>query len=359
VNTARLAPTGRGPWAWLFLLALCLPGCFFRDDVEQVGDSFRTLVTRSQPDDLGQVGDFALTERGGRTVRRSDLAGKVWVASFIFTRCGSSCPVITRNMAWLQDQLAAYPDVRLVTITVDPAYDTPEVLREYADRHGADPGRWLFLTGPPDDVYRLIRQDFHLYAEPTEGPARTPGNEVAHYSKIALVDGRGRIRAYAEGARPDELPAFLRRVRVLAWQYRLPAVNAVLNGTSAVLLALGYLLVRRRRLTLHKAVMLTALVVSGVFLASYLYYHFAVRGGEPTRFQGPDAVRAVYLAVLLSHTLLAVVVAPLALFTTYQGLRDRLARHVKVARWTLPLWLYVSVTGVVIYWMLYRLYPSG
>ncbi len=337
MNTARLAPTGRGPWAWLFLLTLCLPGC-------------------SPPDDLGQVGDFALTERDGRTVRRSDLAGKVWVASFIFTRCGSACPVVTRNMAWLQDHLAAYPDVRLVTVTVDPAYDTPEVLREYADRHGAERERWLFLTGPPDDVYRLIRQDFHLYAEPTEGAARTPGNEVAHFSKIALVDGRGRIRAYAEGARPDELPALLRQVRVLAWQYRLPAVNAVLNGTSAVLLALGYVLVRRRRLTLHKAVMLTALTVSGVFLASYLYYHFAVRGGEPTRFQGPDAVRAVYLAVLLSHTIL---VAPLALFTTYQGLRDRLARHVQVARWTLPLWLYVSVTGVVIYWMLYRLYPSG
>jgi uncharacterized membrane protein YozB (DUF420 family) len=104
--------------------------------------------------------------------------------------------------------------------------------------------------------------------------------------------------------------------------------------------------------------MLAALGVSALFLLSYLYYHFVVKGGQPTPFTGPTAVRRLYLAVLLSHTVLAVVVAPLALYTAYQGLRNRLARHVKVARWTLPIWLYVSVTGVVVYWMLYHLYPS-
>jgi putative membrane protein len=109
--------------------------------------------------------------------------------------------------------------------------------------------------------------------------------------------------------------------------------------------------------------MLTALAVSALFLASYLYYHFAVKHGEPTRFSSrapnaPDWVSYLYTVILLTHTVLAALVAPLALYTAYQGLRGRLARHVKVARWTLPIWLYVSITGVVVYWMLYRLYAS-
>jgi uncharacterized membrane protein YozB (DUF420 family) len=142
----------------------------------------------------------------------------------------------------------------------------------------------------------------------------------------------------------------------------LPSINAALNATSAVLLIVGYLAIRTRRVALHKACMLSALGVSVVFLASYLYYHFAVKSGQPTYFRdrAPDAphwVGLLYMAILLTHTVLAAVVAPLALFTVWQGLRDNLPRHIRVARWTLPIWLYVSVTGVVVYWMLYRLYP--
>jgi uncharacterized membrane protein YozB (DUF420 family) len=143
----------------------------------------------------------------------------------------------------------------------------------------------------------------------------------------------------------------------------LPTVNAILNATSAVLLTAGYAAIRSRKVTLHKACMLAALAVSAVFLASYLYYHFAVKHGQPTRFaqrapEAPDWIGHLYMGVLLSHTVLATVVAPLALYTSYLALRDRLVRHVRVARWTLPIWLYVSVTGVVVYWMLYRLYPG-
>jgi uncharacterized membrane protein YozB (DUF420 family) len=142
----------------------------------------------------------------------------------------------------------------------------------------------------------------------------------------------------------------------------LPTVNAVLNGTSAVLLVLGYSAIRGRRVRLHKALMLTALGVSTAFLASYLFYHFGVIRGQHTSFrervpQAPDWVAQSYGAILVSHIVLAGVVVPLALVTAYLGLRNRLARHVRLARWTLPLWLYVSVTGVVVYWMLYRLYP--
>jgi uncharacterized membrane protein YozB (DUF420 family) len=143
----------------------------------------------------------------------------------------------------------------------------------------------------------------------------------------------------------------------------LPAVNACLNATSALLLVLGYVAIRRRRVTVHKTCMVAALVVSALFLASYLFYHIAVRHGEATRFadrwpQAPDWVRYLYYAVLTSHTLLAVPTAPLAFITAYLGWRERFGRHVRLARWTLPVWLYVSVTGVVVYWMLYRLYPS-
>jgi len=138
----------------------------------------------------------------------------------------------------------------------------------------------------------------------------------------------------------------------------LPALNAFLNGTSAVLLTSGYVAVRRRWLTAHAVFMLAALGVSVVFLGCYLYYHFVVRGGRPTAFTGRGWVRPAYFALLLSHTVLAALVPPLALLSAYWGLRGRLASHVRLARWTLPLWLYVSVTGVVVYWLLYQVYPA-
>lgn len=325
--------------------------------------SFLVLVlsgcSASSDDLLGTVNDFTLTERSGRAITRGDLAGKVWVAAFTFTRCGTSCPRITHSLARLQQALFSLGEVRFVTISVDPDYDTPEVLRRYAESFGANAEQWLFLTGPRDDVYRLISAEFKLHAAPAEGEARRPGNEVIHATKLAVVDPQGRIRGYYDGLDEADLTKLTRHVRLLVWQYRLPGVNALLNATSGLLLLLGYAAVRTRRIPLHKGCMLAALLVSALFLASYLYYHVAVRGGEPTRFRGPDTARLVYLAVLLSHTILAVVVAPLALFTAYQGLRANLVRHVKVARWTLPLWLYVSATGVIVYVMLYRLYPPG
>jgi len=140
-------------------------------------------------------------------------------------------------------------------------------------------------------------------------------------------------------------------------KFLLPAVNAVLNGLCAVLLVLGYAAIRLRRETLHKICMLSALFVSIIFLTSYLYFHFVVLDGRPTLFRGEGWIRPVYFAILGTHTVLAALVAPLALYVAYQGLRDHRPRHVKVAHWTLPIWLYVSVTGVVVYLMLYQLYP--
>ena len=110
---------------------------------------------------------------------------------------------------------------------------------------------------------------------------------------------------------------------------------------------------------MHKACMLVALTVSATFLASYLYYHIVVRNWQSTHFVGPEGVRTLYLGILLTHTMLAIATAPLALFTAFLGLAGRIARHKSLARWTLPMWLYVSVTGVLVYWMLYHLYPAG
>jgi len=130
----------------------------------------------------------------------------------------------------------------------------------------------------------------------------------------------------------------------------LPAVNATLNALSAVFLSAGYLFIRSRRQLAHQRCMLAALATSTVFLASYVVYHANV-GSRPFGGQGP--VRLVYYTILVTHVVLAALVVPLALVTASRGLRQRLDAHVRIARWTLPIWLYVSVTGVVIYLMLY------
>jgi uncharacterized membrane protein YozB (DUF420 family) len=134
--------------------------------------------------------------------------------------------------------------------------------------------------------------------------------------------------------------------------HSLPTLNALLNTTCAILLVRGYLLIRQRRIEAHKRTMLAALCVSAVFLASYLIYHYNVGS---VRFQKSGAIRSLYLAILLTHTVLAAAVAPMALITVWRAWKGRLDKHRKLARITLPVWLYVSVTGVVVYLMLYHL----
>jgi uncharacterized membrane protein YozB (DUF420 family) len=134
----------------------------------------------------------------------------------------------------------------------------------------------------------------------------------------------------------------------------LPAVNAFLNGTSAMLLTIGYFFIRRGKVTSHKVCMVTAFGVSCLFLVSYLIHHYQV-GSIP--FAGQGWIRPVYFTLLISHIILAAVIVPLALTTVYRALNAQFDKHVKIARWTLPIWLYVSVTGVLVYVMLYQLYP--
>jgi uncharacterized membrane protein YozB (DUF420 family) len=133
----------------------------------------------------------------------------------------------------------------------------------------------------------------------------------------------------------------------------LPALNATLNATAATLLVIGYILIRRGRVQQHRRVMLAAFTVSTLFLISYLIYHANI-GSRP--FPGTGTIRTVYLTILLTHIVLAIVIVPMVLITLSRGLRERFDRHAAIARWTLPLWLYVSVTGVIVYVMLYRMY---
>ncbi len=132
----------------------------------------------------------------------------------------------------------------------------------------------------------------------------------------------------------------------------LPALNAALNAATALLLSAGWVMIRGRHVTAHKTCMLSAFGVSLLFLASYLYYH-AHAGVR--HFAGTGWIRPVYFAILMSHTVLAAAIVPLAVVTVALGLSSRFPRHQRVARWTLPLWLYVSLTGVAVYVLLYRL----
>lgn len=136
----------------------------------------------------------------------------------------------------------------------------------------------------------------------------------------------------------------------------LPTVNAALNATSAVFLLIAYRRIRRLEIESHRRWMLATAAVSAVFLISYLTYHAQVGS---VRFTGQGPVRALYFTILISHTLLAIANVPLVLRTLYLGLKRRDDRHRRIARWTFPIWLYVSVTGVVVYVMLYHLYPPG
>jgi uncharacterized membrane protein YozB (DUF420 family) len=136
----------------------------------------------------------------------------------------------------------------------------------------------------------------------------------------------------------------------------LPAVNASLNGLSAIFLTAGYICIRRKNKIAHRNCMIAAFVTSIFFLACYLTYHAGVR--TVTHFREPEWFRPIYLTILLTHTVLAVVIVPLILMTLWRAKKERFELHKKIARWTWPLWMYVSVTGVVVYWLLYIKFPQ-
>jgi protein SCO1/2 len=162
------------------------------------------------------VPDFTLVERAGRPISRGDLDGQPWVADFIFTRCSGMCPALSTRMAELRRRVRdAGLQARSVSFSVDPAHDTPDVLRAYAERYAADDG-WLFVTGERGALYRLIGEGFRLsVAERTPGQAGDAGELITHSDRFVLVDAVGQIRGYYHGTEPDAVMALMRDLAAL------------------------------------------------------------------------------------------------------------------------------------------------
>ncbi len=150
---------------------------------------------------LGAVPDFSFTERNGQSFGLEQLRGHVWIADFIFTNCGGTCPIMTTHMTELQSALdkAEFSQVKLVSFTVDPARDTPEVLRRFADGYGAAKDRWFFVTGPGSEMQKLAKEGFMLAAAASGG---NPDEDIIHSNRFVLVDAGGRIRKYYLGTEP-------------------------------------------------------------------------------------------------------------------------------------------------------------
>jgi putative membrane protein len=143
--------------------------------------------------------------------------------------------------------------------------------------------------------------------------------------------------------------------------YDLPAINASLNGLSAIFLTCGFIFIRQKKIVAHRNCMISAFCTSVIFLICYVIYHsyrYYVLHIGPTKFVNPEWFRPIYLTILISHTILAIVIVPMILITLSRALREKFDKHKKIARWTWPLWMYVSVTGVIVYWLLYVKFPQ-
>lgn len=173
----------------------------------------------SPPDELRKfsvVPPFSLTERSGREITNRDLDGKIWVADFVYTTCPGPCPLVTANMALLQKAVANDPHVQLVTFTVDPQTDTPAVLAKYADKYGADPNRWWFLTGPQKPLYSLIQDGFLQAVKDNRAEQPEPGQfTVTHSTYFALVDADGNVRGFYNGVGPTDNAGLLHDIKRL------------------------------------------------------------------------------------------------------------------------------------------------
>lgn len=347
----------------------------------------------------GRMVEFKLTDQLGRTVTRETLLGRPWVANFIFSSCPTHCPATLAQLHELQRRLHA-TDVRFVTITVDPATDTVAKMAELARAFGADPDRWLFLTGDLAEIHKVIVEGF-------QQPMVTNPMLLAHSLNLMHVDASGTIVGkyryhYLEGESelnllrqvllgqietPEEnrfLPREAEEVladaagtdhaapgesspnqqlpppdasvpgEASAWVHRLRTTNAMLNGLATVLLLVGLAAIKARQVGLHKRTMLLAFATSVAFLACYLTYHGALKhftgiGHKP--YTGAESLAGVYRAVLWSHIVLAAMVPVLAILTIRRGLKEQWEAHRRLAKVTFPIWMYVSVTGVLIYFL--------
>lgn len=332
-----------------------------------------------------QAPRLELTDQHGRTFDSRTMLGKVWVVDFIFTNCPGPCPIMTGNLRTLQQAIGPDDRFHLVSITCDPWRDDPATLKRYAESYGADQAQWTFLTGAFPEIQRYARELFltaenprqaaEAASQPIEGPdqAGTPaGHEgpIVHSSRIVLVGEDGRVYDWYFGTEAQDMQRLIADVRMLIKEPHpsrsaaalrlLPTVNASLNGVAAMLLLVGWRLIRRGYRSAHQRVMIAAFLTSVVFLVCYVTYHSlrqAEEGVGHTRWEVDGAIRWVYYAILISHVVLAAAVPFLAIRTLWLATAARFDAHRRLARITWPIWMYVSVTGVIVYAMLYHIQP--
>ena len=405
------------------------------DEVSDEADSRpRQSVTISFP--AKKIPEFTLQECMGEEFGLADLKGKPWVASFVFTRCVTTCPQITLAIKKLHDRLAEkHPEVILVTMTVDSDYDTAEILQRYSETFQPDRNRWKFLTGDMAAMHEMIVEGFGIYVKENIGKARLPGLEVAHSNRVVLVNPDGIPVGTFLGTKPDDMarlarilsgrkpfpepgppiqfssasggldiqlvpvnseksedgegaqtevedaesdataterssaadeqssnPSVNERLEIIErllpnWAKSLPTANALLNSTSAILLTLGWKSIRKGNQTRHRNLMISAFVVSIAFLGCYLTSHWALghyTGERGRPFAGGSTARIIYYLILWPHVALAATVPFFAIRVFQHAAAERWDKHRRLAKIAFPIWMYVSVTGVVIYGMLYH-----
>ncbi|WP_145196269.1 DUF420 domain-containing protein [Planctomycetes bacterium Poly30] len=342
-------------------------------------------------DRFGEVPEFQFEDSRGGTLSKKDLLGAPWIAVPFFLRCTGPCPSITRDIrARLHDEFQGTP-VRIVSFSIDPEIDTPEELRAYADSIEADPERWLFVRSRTEfEMHDFIRDGLMVPLQ-RNADAEDPGAAITHGTRMPVIDAEGKIAGMYELADPalgeNGLPLeesepilegryglLIARARALAgleylWPLppakgetsRIPLLNAILNGTAFVLLICGIFAIKSGAKKTHEVFMKLAFVFSAAFLGFYLYYHFKVQPiqGGPTPYHGAGALKIGYLVMLLTHIVLAVVNLPMVLRTFWLAHKEDWVRHKRLARWTFPIWAYVSLTGVLVYLMLYPLNPPA
>jgi protein SCO1/2 len=334
---------------------------------------------------FADVPEFRFEDSQGQPLTREDLLGEPWIAVPFFVRCMGPCPSVSRDIAERLIPALEGTPIRVVSFSLDPEVDTAAELQEYADLFGADPERWLFVRSETEEQMHRFMNEGLLVPVVRDGAEEAPGLAITHGTRMPVIDSEGKVAGWyelrdpAQGEGGEDLAEAARvlanryglivaRARALAgldYQWPLPArsvlplVNASLNGVAFVLLLAGLVAIVNGRKRLHEAMMRSAFVVSAAFLSCYLYYHFAVLpiSGGPTRFNGEGAAKAAYLLMLLTHVVLAVVNLPMVLRVFWLAHKEDWDRHRRLARWTLPIWLYVSLTGVLVYLVLYPFNP--
>jgi len=308
--------------------------------------------TRLEP--MFEMPRFGLTDQNGKPFESESLKGNPAILAFVFTRCAGPCPVMFAEMAAMQGRIADHR-VKFILITIDPKRDTPEVLKRKLSELKADESRWSFLTGGIPEIFRIQKEMMLAHGRDE--------NDLVHSDRFMLFDKAGVCRGRFDGKLQSDMTELVGAANHLLNEpvqrsraaTVIPLINSCFNGLSTLLLISGFLLIRSGNWKAHAVCMSLALGSSALFLVGYLLNKYLYG----THFSGlpPGALRTGYFILLTSHTILAIAVLPLVFVTVLRVVNKKWDKHRMIARPTLAVWLYVSVTGVIVYLALYQLFP--